>query len=93
MASHEESAQKRVKNEEFSDDDETPLSKAPRRNPDKNGGGLKMSKKCPYLDTIDRTVLDFGKEYTMRSRIITSFNSGFIFVFLKSFEGQHFPKS
>jgi len=45
-----------VKEENFSDDDEY-VQKLPRRQ-----NGSKMSKKCPYLDTIDRTVLDFDFE-------------------------------
>ncbi len=43
-----------VKNEEFSDDDETPFVKV-KVEPDPE-----QSRQCPYLDTIDRNVLDFG---------------------------------
>jgi hypothetical protein len=43
-----------VKYEEFSDDDETPIVKV-KVEPDPE-----QSRQCPYLDTIDRNVLDFG---------------------------------
>ena len=43
-----------VKNEEFSDDHEIPFVKVKvEPNPE-------QSRQCPYLDTIDRNVLDFG---------------------------------
>ena len=44
-----------VKKEEFSDDEETPLTKV------KAEPNLELSRQCPYLDTIDRNLLDFGK--------------------------------
>ena len=43
-----------VKREEFSDDDETPNVQV---KVEPNPG---QSRECPYLDTIDRNVLDFG---------------------------------
>jgi hypothetical protein len=43
-----------VKKEEFSDDDETPNVQV---KVESNPG---QSRECPYLDTIDRNVLDFG---------------------------------
>ena len=43
------------KREDFSDDDESPSVKVKvELNPE-------QSRQCPYLDTIDRNVLDFGK--------------------------------
>ena len=44
-----------VKSEEFSDDDEIPNALV------KKEMDPEQSRQCPYLDTIDRNVLDFGK--------------------------------
>ena len=50
-----------VKKEEFSDDEETPGVKV------KVEPNLELSRQCPYLDTIDRNVLDFGKTINILS--------------------------
>ena len=44
-----------VKSEDLSDDDESPSARI------KKEVDPEQSRQCPYLDTIDRNVLDFGE--------------------------------